>query len=132
MGYQLIMKRDLEPELPEPDITRGTIEGDLKPGEVTIFRLQSTSDNKLKAYVAQGEVLDVPSRSFGSIGVFAIPEMNRCYRNVLIAKGYPHHGAVAFRHCGKALFDLFKYFGIEDVAYNQPKTIPYPDENPFA
>lgn len=23
MGYQLIMKRDLEPDLPEPDITRG-------------------------------------------------------------------------------------------------------------
>ena len=26
MGYQLIMKRDLEPDLPEPDITRGTLE----------------------------------------------------------------------------------------------------------
>ncbi len=30
MGYQLIMKRDLEPELPEPDITRGTMEGNIK------------------------------------------------------------------------------------------------------
>ena len=28
-GYQLIMKRDLEPDLPEPDITR-TIEGDIR------------------------------------------------------------------------------------------------------
>ena len=54
MGYQLIMKRDLEPELPEPDITRGTMEGNIKPGDITFFRLQSTADTQLKAYVAQG------------------------------------------------------------------------------
>lgn len=69
MGYQLIMKRDLEPDLPEPDITRGTIEGDIKAGEVTIYRLQSTADTQLKAYIAQGEVLDAPTESFGSIGI---------------------------------------------------------------
>ena len=34
--------------------------------------------------------------SFGAIGVFAIPEMGRFYRHVLIEKNYPHHGAVAF------------------------------------
>ncbi|MEG1381760.1 MAG: fucose isomerase, partial [Ruthenibacterium sp.] len=98
MGYQLIMKRDLEPDLPEPDITRGTMEGDIKAGDITFFRLQSTADTRLKAYVAEGAVLDVPTESFGSIGVFAIPEMNRFYRHVLIAKCYPHHGAVAFGH----------------------------------
>ena len=43
MGYQLIMKRDLEPDLPEPDITRGTMEGNIKAGDITFFRLQSTS-----------------------------------------------------------------------------------------
>lgn len=43
MGYQLIMKRQLEPELSEPDITRGTMEGDLKPGDITFFRLQSNA-----------------------------------------------------------------------------------------
>lgn len=131
MGYQLIMKRQLEPELPEPDITRGTMEGDLKPGDITFFRLQSNASGELKAYVAQGEVLDVPTRSFGSIGVFSIPEMNRFYRHVLIEKQYPHHGAVAFAHCGKALFSLFNFLGIQDLAYNQPKSLPYPTENPF-
>ncbi|MDR0885704.1 MAG: fucose isomerase [Clostridiales Family XIII bacterium] len=132
MGYQRIMKRDLEPELAEPDITRGTIEGDIKPGEITFFRLQSTASAKLTAYVAEGAVLDVPTESFGSIGVFDIPEMDRFYRHVLIAKQYPHHGAVAFGRYGKAFFEIFKYLGVTDIAYNQPKSLPYPDENPFA
>ena len=131
MGYQLIMKRSLEPEREEPDITRGTMEGDLKAGDVTIYRLQSTADTRLKAYVAEGEVLDVSPDSFGSIGVFAIPEMDRFYRHVLIAGRFPHHCAVAFGHYGKALFEVFKYLGIADIGYNQPKSLPYPGENPF-
>ena len=125
------MKRDLEPDLPEPDITRGTMEGDIKAGEITFCRLQSTADTQLRAYIAQGEVLDVATQSFGSIGVFAIPEMNRFYRHVLIEKRYPHHGAVAFGHYGKALFEVFKYLGVAATPYNQPKTLPYPRENPF-
>ena len=131
MGYQLIMKRDLEPELKEPDITRGTMEGNIKAGEITFFRLQSSADTTLKAYVAEGEVLDVNCESFGSIGVFKISEMDRFYRHVLIEKQYPHHGAVAFGHYGKALFSVFRYLGIADISYNQPKSLPYPSENPF-
>ena len=42
------------------------------------------------------------------------------------------YGAVAFAHCGKALFEVFKYFGVCDIAYNQPKALPYPTENPWA
>ena len=131
MGYQLIMKRDLEPELKEPDITRGTMEGNIKAGDITFFRLQSSADTTLKAYVAEGEVLDVNCESFGSIGVFKISEMDRFYRHVLIEKQYPHHGAVAFGHYGKALFSVFRYLGIVDISYNQPKSLPYPSENPF-
>lgn len=131
MGYQLIMKRGLEPDLPEPDITRGTLEGDIRAGEITFFRLQSTADTRLRAYIAEGEVLDVSTESFGSIGVFAIPEMDRFYRHVLIQKRFPHHGAVAFGHVGSAIFEVFKYIGITDISYNQPKNLPYPGENPF-
>ena len=111
----------------------GTLEGDIKPGDITFYRLQSTSDNVLRAYVAQGEVLPVATKSFGSIGVFAIPEMGRFYRHVLIEKNYPHHGAVAFGHFGKALFEVFKYIGVpvEEIGYNQPKGVRYPTENPW-
>ncbi len=131
MKYQLIMKRALEPES-EPDITRGTLEGDLKPGQITFFRLQSAADTSLHAYVAHGEILPVATRSFGGIGVFAIPEMARFYRHVLIEKRYPHHGAVAFAKVGKVLFEALKLLGVNDIAFNQPKGMLYKRENPFA
>ncbi len=128
MKYQMIMAR----ALPE-EVTQGTLEGDIAPGNITFFRLQSTSDAKLRAYIAEGEVLPVATRSFGSIGVFAIPEMGRFYRHVLIEKNYPHHGAVAFGNFGKTLYEVFKYIGVdvEEIGYNQPKGVRYPTENPF-
>lgn len=131
MRNQKIMARSLEPDQ-EPNITRGTLEGDILPGKITFFRLQSTSDAKLTAYVAEGEVLPVATKSFGSIGIFAIPEMGRFYRHVLIEKNYPHHGAVAFGHFGKSLYEVFKYLGVEDLGFNQPKSMLYKSENPFA
>lgn len=131
MKNQKIMARSLEPNQ-EPNITRGTLEGDIAPGKITFFRLQSTSDAQLKAYVAEGEVLPVATRSFGSIGVFAIPEMGRFYRHVLVEKNYPHHGAVAFGHFGKTIFEVFKYLDVEDIGFNQPKGMLYKTENPFA
>ncbi len=131
MKYQLIMKRSLEPDS-EPDITRGTLEGAINAGKITFFRLQSSADAELRAYVAQGEVLPVDPKSFGGIGVFAIPEMNRFYRHVLVADRYPHHGAVAFGHVGKEIFTILKLLGVEKVSFNQPKGMLYKDENPFA
>lgn len=127
MKYQMIMARNLPEE-----VTQGTLEGDIVPGDITFYRLQSTADAKLRAYVAQGEVLPVATKSFGGIGVFAIPEMGRFYRHVLIEKNYPHHGAVAFGHHGKALVEVFRYLGVEDIGFNQPKGMLYPSENPFA
>ena len=128
MRYQKIMARNLPVE-----VTNGTLKGDIAPGEITFFRLQSTADNVLRAYIAQGEILPVATRSFGGIGLFAIPEMGRFYRHVLIEKNYPHHGAVAFGHYGKTLFEVFKYIGVpvEEIGYNQPAGVLYPTENPF-
>ncbi len=130
--YQLIQHRLLEPEGSEPDFTRGTLEGDIAPSDITFFRLQCDSEGVLRSYIAQGEILPVATGSFGGIGVFGIPEMGRFYRHVLLQKRYPHHGAVAFNHCGRALFDTFAYLGIEDIAFNRPASLPYPTENPFA
>jgi len=126
MKNQMIMARSLPEE-----VTNGTLEGDIVPGEITFFRLQSTADAELKAYIAQGEVLPVATRSFGAIGIFAIPQMGRFYRHVLIEKGFPHHGAVAFGHYGKQIFEVFKYLGVEDIGFNQPAGMLYRTENPF-
>ena len=129
MKYQKIMARTLPEE-----VTQGTLEGDIAPGDITFFRLQSTADTKLRAYVAQGEILPVATRSFGSIGVFALPEMGRFYRHVLIEKNFPHHGAVAFGHFGKTLYEVFKYIGVDvdEIGFNQPKNMLYKTENPFS
>jgi L-fucose isomerase-like protein len=131
MKYQRIMHRLLEPDS-EPNITRGTLESDIKPGHITFFRLQSAADTSLHSYIAEGEILPVATKSFGGIGIFAIKEMARFYRHVLVAKRYPHHGGVAFAHSGKALFTAMKMLGVEDVAFNQPKAMLYKDENPFS
>ena len=127
MRNQMIMARSLPEE-----VTNGTLEGDIIPGDITFFRLQSTSDAKLTAYVAQGEVLPVATRSFGAIGIFAIPQMGRFYRHWLIEKNFPHHGAVTFGHFGKQLYEVFKYLGVEEIGFNQPAGMLYKSENPFA
>ncbi len=128
MCNQRIMSRFLPKE-----ITKGTIEGDLVPGKTTIYRIQSTSDTKLRAYIAQGEILPVATRSYGSIGIFAIKDMDRFYRHVLIEKNYPHHAAILFDHYGKYLWEIFKYIGVpvQEIDYNKCKDFYYPTENPF-
>ena len=130
MQYQLIMKRSLEPDS-EPDITRGTLEGQVIPGDITLFRLQSSADTSLKAYIAEGEVLDLPPHTFGTTGVFAVKEMGRFYRHVLIEKNYPHHAGVAQGKVGKYLFEVLKLLGITDIGTPRPAGVLYPTENPF-
>jgi len=129
--YQLIQHRLLEPSGSDPDFTRGTLEGDIAPGDITFYRLQCDSEGKLRSYAAEGKILPVATRSFGGIGVFDIPEMGRFYRHVLIEKHFPHHGAVAFAHVARELYEVFHYLGIADISYNQPSSLPYPTENPW-
>lgn len=130
MKYQLIMNRLLE-QGKEPDITRGTLEGTIRPGDITLFRLQSTAETTLRSYIAEGEVLAVDPKSFGSIGVFAVKEMARFYRHVLIEKRFPHHAGVAFKHAGKALYASVKMLGVEDISFNLPQGMLYKTENPY-
>jgi L-fucose isomerase-like protein len=124
------MHRLLEPEM-NPDITRGTLDGTIRPGDITLFRLQSASDSQLRSYIAEGQEIDADPNSFGGIGIFAIKEMARFYRHILIARRYPHHAGVGFMHLGKVLFAAMKMLGIENVAYNQPANMLYKNENPF-
>ncbi len=130
LTYHVIMHRLME-EGKEPGITRGTLEGRIKSGPVTLFRLQSSADTRLLAYVAQGEVIDLDPRSFGGIGVIGVREMARFYRHVLIEKRFPHHSAVAFGHAGRTLFYALRMLGVADISHNRPATDRYPTENPF-
>ena len=130
MKHQLIMHRLMEPGR-EPDITCGTLEGTLLPGPTTVFRLQGRADNHLQSYLAEGEVLSTDPRSFGGIGVFAIPGFARFYRHVLLEKQFPHHAAVGFAHVGRILFDAVRLLGVEDVSAPRPAGTLYDGENPF-
>jgi L-fucose isomerase-like protein len=130
MKFQLIMKRLLEPDS-EPDVSRGTLEGQIKAGDITLFRLQASAEGRLRSYIAQGEVMDINPKTFGGVGIVAIPEMARFYRHVLIAKRYPHHAGVAFAHAGKTLFNAMEMLGVSDIAYNKPAGQLYCGENPF-
>ena len=131
MKYQLIMKRLMEDPKKPANITRGTLEGQIRPGPATFFRLQGTADSALASYIAQGEMLDIDPRSFGGIGVVGIPNFARFYRHVLIGQHFPHHSAVAFAHAGRTLFDAVKLLGVNDIATPLPPETMYPGENPF-
>ena len=127
MKYQLIMHRLMEPGK-EPHITRGTLEGQIRPGRMTLFRLQSTPEAELKAYVAEGEILNIDPKSFGCIAVCAVREMALFYRHVLIEKRFPHHTAVAFDHSGRVLWDAMRLLGVQDVSFNRPAGVLYEGE----
>ncbi|MBP5321103.1 MAG: fucose isomerase [Kiritimatiellae bacterium] len=131
MKYQLIMNRGLEGG-GKPVISRGTMEGQIKAGEATMFRLQSNSDSQLVSYMAEGHFLDVNPHSFGSIGVAAIPGFARFYRHVLIGKRFPHHGAFGFKKVGKILFEALRLLGVNDINSPLAADTLYPGENPFA
>ena len=131
MKYQLIMHRLMEPGK-DPNITRGTLEGRIRPGEITLFRVQGSADAHMRAYVAEGEILNIDPKSFGCIAVFGVKEMGRFYRHVLLEKRFPHHTGVAFMHSGKTLFDAMKLIGVDDVSFNLPKTVLYPGEHLFS
>jgi len=130
MKYQLIMHRLMEPGK-EPQITRGTLEGQIRPGKMTVFRLQGTADAELKAYVAEGEILNIDPKSFGCIAVFAVREMARFYRHVLLEKRFPHHTAVAFDHAGRSLWDAMRLLGVKDISFNRPAGVLYDGESMF-
>lgn len=130
MKHQLIMHRLMEPDSP-PNITCGTLEGTLRPGPVTLFRLQAAPRGGLQSYVAEGHVLDADPHSFGSIGIIGAKGFARFYRHVLLERQFPHHAALGFKHVGGVLFDALRILGVAQVDAPRPAGVPYPNENPF-
>lgn len=130
-SYHAILKDAIEPDSP-PNKSRGTYEGNIKPGNITLFRLHGTASGQLCSYIAQGEVLPVDACSFGTIGVLAVSQMMRFYRNVLVEKHYPHHCALAFGNHGRSLYEALRLLGVSEIDHNHAAGHLYPNENPFA
>lgn len=129
MKYQLIMKRVMEPDGP-PNISRGTIEGQIAASPITLLQVHGAGDG-LRAYLAEGEFLDLDPRTFGATGTAHVPGFGRFYRHVLLGR-FHHHTAVAFDHCGGIVFDAMQLLGIKEIHTPLPAGVLYPGENPFA
>ena len=128
MKYQVIMNRLMEPE-GEPDITRGTIEGQIAASPITVLQVQGSADGP-RAYIMEGEFLDLDPRTFGCTGTAHLPDFRRFYRHVLLGR-FHHHAAVAFDHCGSVLYDALKMLGVEKIFTPLGDKPLYPGENPF-
>lgn len=111
--------------------SKGTIQGTVVPGAVTIFRIQGMRDNKLRAYVCQGQTLPVEEETYGGKAIIAVPQMERFIRNVVLEKQFPNHCAVIFGHYGKQLIEILHQLGIDEIDYNHPREISYERENMF-
>lgn len=131
LKYQQTMHSHIEPDN-EPEITKGTLEGTIKPSDITLFRLMADHEGRLKSYIAEGEILDEEPKTYGSAGIFAISEMARFYRYALIEKNFPHHTGVAFSRVGKLLYEVLKMLNVSDISTNNPKDKLYPTENIFS
>ncbi len=132
LKYQYIMNHLLEDPTKPPDITRGTLEGQLIPGPMTLFRLQGRAEGGLESYIAEGNILDIDPHSFGGIGIIAIPDFARFYRHVLIEKHFPHHAAIAFKKKGNVLYDALRMLGLTTIHTPLPVEALYNNENPFS
>lgn len=106
----------------------GTLEGQIKGSPITVFQIHGSGD-KLRAYICEGEFLDLDPKTFGSTGTAYIPGFMRFYRHCLLGR-FHHHAAIAFTHCGDILFDALKALGVEEIYV--PSKNPYPGENVFA
>jgi L-fucose isomerase-like protein len=128
MKYQVIMNRLMEPK-GEPEITRGTLEGQISASPITVLQVNGKGDG-LQAYIAEGEFLDLDPKTFGCAGTAYLPGFRRFYRHVLLGR-FHHHAAVAFKHCGDILYDALNFLGIDRIFTPISEKPLYPGENPF-
>ncbi len=114
-----------------PGQSKGTIQGTIESGPVTLFRLQGMSDGILRAYVVQGQILPIQIDTYGGKAIIAAPEMERFIRNIVLEKQFPNHCAVIFGHYGEELVSILNLIGIKEIYFNHPKEMPYEHENFF-
>ena len=85
LSYKMNRKDPYAPETGKEQ-TRGVLEGRMKPGKVSVFRLHSSAEGNLQSYVGEGEILPVALNTYGCYAVFGIKGMEKFYRHVLIRR----------------------------------------------
>lgn len=96
------------------DNTYGSIEGNIKPGEITFARV-STDENtgEIKAYLAEGEITEETLDTFGSRGVAKVEELQDLLKYIC-KNGFVHHVAINLASVSSILEEAFEnYLGWE-------------------
>lgn len=101
--YQLIQHRLLEPAGSDPDFTRGTLEGDIAPSDITFYRLQCDSEGNLRPTLQRARsclLLPAPSAALQSLASmrWAVSTAMFWSRSVTRTTA-PLHSAITARSC---------------------------------
>ena len=131
--YQLIQHRLLEPAGSEPDFTRGTLEADIAASDITFYRLQCDSDGSAPQLHRRGRD-PAGARPVPSAASASSPSRRWAASTAMCSSRSATRTTARWPSATTArlLFEVFKFLGVADIAYNQPKSLPYPTENPFA
>ena len=96
------------------DISHGTLEGEIKPGEVTLCRLVE-HDGAFRALVSKGQIEPSPWKQMrGSWGWVRMPDLNQLYR-ILIEKGFSHHVSLIHGDYAQVTAEVCNQLGMEVV-----------------
>ncbi len=91
----------------------GTGEFQLKPGTVTLCRLQEHA-GRFKMLITLGEIITANQELRGSWSWVKVPNLNKLYKT-LIKEGFTHHASLIHGDYSNAIFDTCEYLGIETV-----------------
>jgi L-fucose isomerase-like protein len=96
------------------DHSMGTGEFELKPGVVTLCRLQEYK-GKFKMLVTKGNIIESKQINRGSWSWVKVPDLDKLY-NTLINEGFVHHASLIHGDYAQAISDACKTMSIEVVS----------------
>jgi L-fucose isomerase-like protein len=91
----------------------GTGEFQLKPGVVTLSRLQE-HDGKFKMLVTRGKIVASQQKLRGSWSWVEVPDLDKLY-TTLVKEGFTHHASLIHGDCSRSLVSACEILGIEAV-----------------
>ncbi len=95
------------------DHSKGTGEFQLKPGPVTLSRLQE-HHGEFKLLIAEGEAIQSDEKLRGSWSWVEVPDLRYLYET-LVTEGFTHHASLIHGDYTQALMDACEYLNIEPV-----------------
>ncbi len=95
------------------DIAHGAVEFVAKPSPVTLSRVTQDPDGSWKILIATGKIEENAAATFGSYGWCRVANLQRLYRDVLLAH-FPHHVAMTQGNVANVLWEAFgNYLGMK-------------------